>query len=1027
MSESHITTYLQSLSALYSQGITTEHSFRGALETLLSSMTGFAAVNEAQHIACGAPDLTLLKNSIPVGYVEAKDIGKNLSSKDYKNQFERYKKALDNLIITDYLTFQLFEGENFITEISIGKILLEKIEPIPGNFPAFIELIRTFSQYNGKSIASSKQLAEFMAAKTQLLSEVIEKTIRDSDESNTLHQQLKGFREVLLPAMRNAQFADIYAQTIAYGMFVARLQDSSNENFTRRYAETLIPRSNPFLRNLFHYIAYDLDENIRWLVDSLADMFNYVDITAIRKEFESKDKDPFLHFYEDFLTKYDKQMKNAMGAYYTPIAVVKFIVQAVDDILKNEFGISNGLADNSKVAMGHAPLLQEYHKVQILDPATGTGTFLAEVVRNIYMHFGGNAGMWSDYVKRHLIPRLNGFEIMMSPYTMAHLKLEMILQELGYNVSSSSRLQIYLTNSLENPKKSVNPIPFAGWLSNEAIEAEKIKSNVPVMVVLGNPPYSGESQNKGEWILKLLEGYKKEPTGGHLQEKNPKWLNDDYVKFIRFGQHFIEKNGEGILAYVNNHSFLDNPTFRGMRHSLLQAFDKIYILDLHGNAKKKETAPDGSKDENVFDIQQGVSINIFIKTKNTVAHDCKILHTDLFGKRTEKYSFLLENNLQSISWTELTPQAPQYFFVNKDFESREEYEKGFLITDLFSVYSLGILTKRDNLSIGFSKEELKKNLLCFLDENSSIKDVCSCFDIPIIDKDKWNAEISRKKTNANNLDLDIEDITYRPFDKRKVFYNEYFVARQNKKVLSNFKQPNCAIVIGRQGQAVGSNLWDIVFISNDLIDQNIFRRGGGTVFPLYLYHNNFGQTEKVANLNAAIVAEMAERTRGLIPLSNEQIFDYIYAVLHSPLYREKYKEFLKIDFPRIPYPANAEQFEKLAAFGEKLRHLHLMENVVPQQNLANFPKAGSNIVENSFTEKSGSYHDGKVWINGAQYFDNVPVAAWNFYIGGYQPAQKWLKDRKGRTLTFEDVEHYQKIIFVLSETGKVMKEINLTL
>ncbi|MDR1345800.1 MAG: N-6 DNA methylase, partial [Bacteroidales bacterium] len=908
------------------------------------------------------------------------------------NQFDRYKKALDNLVITDYLTFQLFEGEDLAAEITIGKILPNKIEPIPENFNAFTEMIRIFSLYNGKAIKDSRKLAEYMAAKTQLLAEVIEKAIAGKDGNNSLRQQLKGFQQVLLPTMTDTQFADIYAQTIAYGMFVARLQDFSNGHFTRQHAAALIPQSNPFLRNLFQYIAgFDLDENIRWIVDSLADMFNYVDVAAIHKEFESKDKDPFLHFYEDFLTKYDKNLKTAMGAYYTPLAVVKFIVNAVDDILKTDFAIADGLADTSTVTGSDVRLpAQTFHRVQILDPATGTGTFLAEVVRKIYRRFAKNAGMWNDYVKNHLIPRLNGFEIMMSPYTMAHLKMEMILQELG--ATNTERLHIYLTDALENPKQNIQQIPFAQWLSNEASEAAKIKNDVPVMVVLGNPPYSGESQNKGEWILHLMEDYKKEPTGGRLQEKNPKWLNDDYAKFIRFGQYFIEKNGEGILAYINNHSFLDNPTFRGMRYKLLQTFDKIYIIDLHGNAKKKETAPDGSKDENVFDIQQGVSINIFVKTgrKKTDAL-AKIFHYNLYSKRSDKYNFLLENNLGSISWQELQPVVPNYFFVPKDFSLQKEYEKGFLINDLFSTNSVGIVTAKDTVFINDRKEDLIKNI--------------------------------NENFGSSNQNL-VQKVSYRPFDTKSVYYDTKLLERPREKVMQHFKRQNIGLIVGRQGQVVGNMPWNLIFVSIQMIDCNVFYRGGGAVFPLYLYHENFGQTEKVANLNEASVTRFQNKSQLTAPPVPEQIFDYIYAILHSPSYREKYKEFLKIDFPRIPYPENAEQFNKMAALGEKLRKLHLMENVAVPDTMANFPKSGSNKVENSFTEKSNNYLDNRVWINDTQFFDNVPLEAWNFYIGGYQPAQKWLKDRKGRALGYEDIVHYQKIITVLTETWKVMRKID---
>lgn len=802
-------------------------------------------------------------------------------------------------------------------------------------------------------------------------------------------------------------------------MFVARLQDNSTADFTRQQAANLIPKSNPFLRKLFQYVAgYDIDENIRWIVDSLADMFNYVDIDAIHREFISKDKDPFLHFYEDFLTQYDKNLKNAKGAYYTPSAVVKFIVNAVDDILKTDFNLVKGLADNSKVRIDD----KEYHKVQILDPAMGTGTFLAEVVRNIYQKFANNAGAWDNYVRQHLIPRLNGFEIMMSPYTMAHLKIETILQEFGHSAADNQRLRIYLTDSLEEPRQNVQRLGFYKWLSDESAEAQKIKNEMPVMVVLGNPPYSGESQNKGEWILRLMDDYKKEPTGGRLQEKNPKWLNDDYVKFIRFGQYFVEKNGEGILAYINNHSFLDNPTFRGMRYNLLQIFDKIYILDLHGNTKEKETAPDGSKDENVFDIQQGVSINIFVKTgKKNNDKFAEVSHYNIFGKRNDKYEYLIDNNLNSIvTWKELNPESPFYFFVPKNNDNKEEYEKGFLITDLFFVNSVGVVTARDNFTIHDQKEYLIKTINEF--RNIDNETARKRFDLGKDTRD-WSVEGARNDI-IQNFKNNIVRISYRPFDTRFTYFtgnSKGFHCMPRGNIMKHFiKGENLGLMACRQQKTNGfhhclvhKNIVESSFVSNKTSEI-------GYSFPLYLYHEHFGQTEKVANLNSEIKDQISATA------APKQIFDYIYAVLHSPSYREKYREFLKIDFPRIPYPENAEQFNKLTAFGEKLRHLHLMENITVPNNFANFPKSGDSKIKNSFTEKSGDYRDNKVWVNDSQYFDNVPAVSWNFYTGGYRPSQKWLKDRKGRTLTYEDIEHYRKIIFILNETDKIMKEIDLT-
>jgi predicted helicase len=702
-------------------------------------------------------------------------------------------------------------------------------------------------------------------------------------------------------------------------------------------------------------------------------------------------------------------------------------VRAVDEILKTDFGISAGLADSSKITVGDS----EYHKVQILDPATGTGTFLAEVVEQIYKHFENQQGMWNNYVNEHLIPRLNGFEILMASYAMAHLKLEMLLQETHVEIAKNQRLKIYLTDSLDEEnnkyKARQKKTSILKWLTDEANEAAHIKRDMPIMVILGNPPYSGESMNKGKWIMYLMEDYKKEPTGEKLKEKNLKWLNNDYVKFIRLGQYFIEKNSEGILAFITDNSFLDNPTFRGMRYKLLKTFDEIYIVDLHGNSKEKEAATDGGKDENVFGITQGVSINIFVKIRKTKTQIAQVYHIDLFGKRQEKYSFLLGNDLQTVNWQKLQPASPDYFFVLKDFSLQPDYEKGFKINELFNYNGVGICSKRDETAFQFEKRNIELVVSDF--KNLTIEQL----------KQKYNTEKSESrdkqttfaKNNINSLGIKqeyIQEITYRPFDTRWTYFtnkSKGFLAYPVYDLMQHFiKGENIGLIIGRQGQVVGSMAWNLVAITTNISDLNMFYRGGGTVFPLYLYQETFGITEKVLNLKEGIVKEMAAKM-GVEKVNEIQIFDYIYAVLHSPSYRERYKEFLKIDFPRIPYPENAEQFGRLADFGEKLRKLHLMENVESQNDIANFPISGTNEIENKFTETSNNYSDNKVWINDTQYFDNVPQAAWEFYIGGYQPAQKWLKDRKGRKLDYDDVQHYQKMIAVLCETKRIMLEIDI--
>lgn len=1041
--------YIDNIDKRYRLGNATEHTFRGDLQQLLESLVPtIRATNEPKRQSCGAPDYILTKKDIPVGFIEAKDIGdKDLDGTKKtgnKEQFDRYKASLNNLIFTDYLSFHLYRDGEFITKISIGEITEKGIKPLTENFASFENLIKDFSSHVGQTIKSSKKLAEMMAGKARLLSDIIGKALT-SDEANhedsTLKDQMLAFKQILIHDITPQGFADVYAQTIAYGMFAARLHDPTLGTFSRQEAAELIPKSNPFLRKLFGYIAGpDIDDRIKWIVDSLTDIFLACNVEEILKNYgkSTKMEDPIIHFYETFLSEYDPKLRKARGVWYTPQPVVNFIVRAVDDILKTEFDLPQGLADTSKtkikVDVQGKKVEQEVHKVQILDPATGTGTFLAEVVKHIHKKFQGQQGIWSNYVETHLLPRLNGFELLMASYAMAHLKLDLLLTETGYKPTTNQRFRVYLTNSLEEHHQDTGTL-FANWLSTEANEANHIKRDSPVMCVIGNPPYSGESANKGEWIMKLMEDYKKEPGGKEkLKEQNSKFINDDYVKFLRYGQHFIEKNGSGVLAYINPHGFLDNPTFRGMRWHLLKTYDKIYTIDLHGNAKKKETAPDGSADVNVFDIEQGVSINFFIKTgKKKPSELGKVYHFDLYGKRELKYDFLIENSLKSTPYNELKLSEPHFFFKMKDYEEENIYNKGFSIPELFPLNSLGLLTKRDNLAVDFNSKDLVTKIEYFLDENKTVEEVCKYYGLVVKDKDKWDATQTRANVSNSELKEQVRDFQYRPFDNRKVFYNPYFVARPNTKVLGHFIKENVGLIICRQGQAVGGEEWNVVFTCKYLADQNIYRRGGGTIFPLYLYPENSGQqtiaptADRIPNLNLELVNEIS--TKIGLSFSNEKqinentfspidILDYIYAVLHSPAYREKYKEFLKIDFPRVPYPKDKDTFWALVKLGGEIRQIHLLESPNVENYITQYPIDGDNEVGKP------KYKDGKVYINDTQYFDNVPQVAWEFYIGGYQPAQKWLKDRKDRTLNFEDILHYQKIIVALTETDRLMKEID---
>ncbi|MBP8992792.1 MAG: N-6 DNA methylase, partial [Bacteroidales bacterium] len=675
---------------------------------------------------------------------------------------------------------------------------------------------------------------------------------------------------------------------------------------------------------------------------------------------------------------------------------------------------------------------QEVHKVQILDPATGTGTFLAEVVKHIHKKFQGQQGIWSNYVETHLLPRLNGFELLMASYAMAHLKLDLLLTETGYKPTTNQRFRVYLTNSLEEHHQDTGTL-FANWLSTEANEANHIKRDTPVMCVIGNPPYSGESANKGEWIMSLMDDYKKEPGGKEkLKERNPKWINDDYVKFLRYGQHFIEKNGSGVLAFINPHGYLDNPTFRGMRWNLLKTYDKIYTIDLHGNSKKKETAPDGSADVNVFDIQQGVSINVFVKTGKKKANELgKILHYDLYGKRDFKYDFLSENSIRTIEFNELPNVAPMYFMVPKDFEVKASYDKGFQVNDLFLVNGVGLTTAHDDFVIQENKAELLEFYKKFQSSPRDAEFLHKEFKV----RKKAGWDILQGYDNIKNetdLSKYIKPISYRPFDNRFVFYEDKLVWRTVRKVMQHLLDGNnIGLVSARSNK---SETCDHFYISKNIMETKCGERTTqSAIFPLYLYPDTNGQqtieqsNERKPNLKAEIVNQIAENLD--LTFTNEKettentfapidILDYIYAVLHSPSYREKYKEFLKIDFPRVPYPKDQDTFWQLVKLGGEIRQIHLLESPKVEQYITQYPIDGNNEVGKP------KYKDGKVYINDTQYFDNVPLIAWEFYIGGYQPAQKWLKDRQGRTLEFDDILHYQKIIVALTETDRLMREID---
>ena len=978
-----ITTYIKSINEQFRTGIAREHSYRPMLQQLLNEMLdGLVVTNEPARIDCGAPDFIISskKTNTPVFYIEAKDIDdRDLDGRrENKEQFNRYKKSLDHIIFTDYIDFHLYENGEWVRNVRLAEVHGDKIDLCKDNVEDFKELINHIATTQPTPITTAKRLAEQMAAKARILASTINNAFRiaesegeEEDANRQLQGQLKAFRSVLINDLTTEGFADIYAQTVAYGMFAARLHDNTPNDFSRQEAANLIPKTNPFLRNIFQQIAgYDLDERIAWVVDDLVNIFLATDVQKVMKNYKKKGQhhDPMIHFYEDFLSAYNPLLRKAKGVWYTPLSVVQFIVRAVDEILKHDFNLAEGLADHSKFThevvneqykkgeringkLTKPTIRKETHRVQILDPATGTGTFLAEVVNQIYDKFQDMQGMWQGYVNDHLLPRLHGFELLMASYAVAHLKLDMLLEQTGFNhAENKKRLKIYLTNSLEECHPDTGSL-WAQWLSDEASAANRIKRDCPVMVMIGNPPYSGESQNKGEWIMHLMEDYKKEPGGEtQLKERNPKWINDDYVKFIRLAQYYIERNKYGVIGFINPHGFLDNPTFRGMRWNLLKTFDKIYTINLHGNYKKKEVGPDGSPDENVFDIQQGVSINMFIKTGEKKAKELgKVYYYDLYGKREEKYNFLTNTPFSEVKYKELNPIAPMYFFVPKDFELMEEYEKGVKVNDLFSLGSMGITTGHDK-------------------EMVSIQPFKSADNLPYC---------------------------YRPFDTQWIDYDVERIARARENVMSHLKKANIALCLIKVNSS-SDGLFKVL-VSSGMTDKTILSsKDNANVFPLYLYTNEFGKETKVANLNDEEWQKFNNSIGRITP--PEELLAYIYAILHSPSYRERYKEFIKLDFPRIPLPTSESEFVRLAQIGQQLIDLHMMRNTQSWKCDTTFPEPGSQQIDML------KWKDKQVWINKQQYFGNVPEEVWNFYIGGYQPAQKWLKDRKGRTLVFDSLK-----------------------
>lgn len=1015
-------TYIQVVSSKYSHLETSEYGYRTDFENLLKKLFELIKNLRIDHdpkaIDGNKPDFAILSGETPILFIEAKDIGTSLDRIERSNQMNRYF-GYANLVLTDYLEFRFYRnGLKYCEPIKIAEYDVgnRSIAPIFENFELLEKTLTDFPKSFKEPIKSGKHLAKIMGGKAQRIRDNIRQFYSlESDKNTDLIRLYEAIKKQLVHDLNINSFSDMYAQTLVYGLFVARYYDNSLGSFSRQEARELIPNTNPLLRHFFdHIVGADFDSRLKYIVDELCEIFSHSDVQDLMKEYFKEDlwgkiyrgPDPVIHFYEDFLKEYDPILRKKMGAYYTPLPVVNFIINSVDFLLKKEFGLSAGLADTSKTKEG-------VHRVEILDPATGTGTFISTVIGNVYKYLiaKGQKGAWPSYVHHDLLPRLFGFELMMAPYTIAHLKLGIAFRRTGF-WDFHRRLGIYLTNSLE--ESTVQQDLFSGIglsesIAEESKEAAIIKNEKPIMVVVGNPPYSGVSSNNTDYANELVEKYKVEPGGKQKLQERKHWLNDDYVKFIAFAENMIAKNKEGIIGYITNHGYLDNPTFRGMRWKLMDTFDYIYLLDLHGNSKRKEISPDGSKDENVFDIQQGVSIMLAVKTGKKAKGDlAKVYRQDLWGIKRLKFEQLNKVAFKKMGWDLIEPQLPNLFFMKKgSTKLEEEYMKGFCVYDLFLLKSTGIVTMGDGFITDENKTVLQERLDNFLEQDITKDLLTKKYNLGK-NYSEWLISNKKKITNDPNK---IIRISYRPFESRYMYFDNNLTWRPRTRVMKHFMiGENIGLVTARSNKNL---IPDHFFISKYPTEAKLGESSTqSAVFPLYVYSTDGA---KNSNLQKEMVDKIKRVVGDTLP---EDVLSYIYAVLYSPSYRQRNKTLLKSGFPRVPYPNNKEKYFNLVGIGKELIRLHLLESPKVNKSITTYPEEGTNIVERI------TYKDGGVYINDNQYFGKVPKIAWDFYIGGYQPVQKWLKDKKGQELTSEDVEHYQKMIVALVETEKLMKKID---
>ncbi|TAH34307.1 MAG: hypothetical protein EYC70_15260 [Planctomycetota bacterium] len=999
-----------------------------------------ASANNAERAAWAEDDLLFVSN---YGEGDERQIS-----------FAHFARAQDG---HDLPTLKVLGWDNRDTALHLDAVARELTEHLAwpdddANAEAWRARWRAaFSLGHREVVTTSKELSIRLAELARAIRDRIKTALAIETDKGTLTKLMKAFQEALVHDLDADGFADMYAQTIAYGLLSARIA-APNRKTADDFAAHM--RTNPFLRELMETFlkvggrrgkaggpGIDFDE---LGVSEVVELLDDSNMEAVVRDFGDRNpqEDPVIHFYELFLKEYDAKKRMQRGVFYTPRPVVSYIVRSVDELLRTEFGLADGLADTTtwgemakrhndlKIPEGVSP---DQDFVQILDPATGTGTFLVEAIDLIHKTLVAKwkaqghgerkiDAFWNEYVPKHLLTRLHGYELLMAPYAIAHLKIELKLYETGYRFGSDERARVYLTNTLEPPSDRQLTLDFLSALAHEAQAVNSVKKHRRFSVVVGNPPYSNFGQlNKGPFILQLLEDYKR---GLNERKLN---LDDDFIKFVRYAQYVLEVTGTGVLGMITNSTFLDGVNHRRMREALLKAFPIACFVNLHGNAKRKEIPPPGLANENVFDIRPGVSVSLLARpTRNTVAN---VRYFDAWGTREQKSKMLTRGMGCVEGSVTLTPMPDRYFLVAKDFSGGDDYGEWPSLRTVFPLHSLGIETSRDDFAVAFDKAVIVERItdLC-----SNTKDATIRAQYGLADKRDWGLTDARRRLRkiSDVLHL-IRPVQYRPLDIRFLCYSDTVVTWPRHEVLDNLLQKNIALIAVRNSREEStSNFYCTKHIADKAV---VSSRDNATVFPLYTQpdgggalfarpagHRTPNLSKEFLDLLAACLG--APSSAGRLPgdLTPEEVLHYAYAVFHSPAYRSRYAVFLKIDFPRLPLSGSLEMFRSLARLGGELTALHLLES----------PKLARPITECVGAQDPEvdkvSWSRNTVWLDKAQTagFKGVCEDVWNFHIGGYQVCEKWLKDRKGRTLSKDDIAHYQKIVVALNETIRLMKSID---